>query len=172
MNLLSGRDRPAINLKKSFRKQDHMEMTIVERRLRVFLLGLAGFMCAGTVVELLLAKHTETAIQLIPFVLCGLGLIAVIAALLRPRRGTLVALRVVMGLLIAGSLLGVYEHVEHNLEFALEIRPNAALSDIWFKGLSGANPLLAPGILSLAAVIAIAATYYHPALGKRPVDPR
>ena len=79
---------------------------------------------------------------------------------------------VVMGLLIAGSLLGVYEHVEHNLEFALAIRPNAALSDIWFKGISGATPLLAPGILSLAAVIAIAATYYHPALGKRPVGPR
>jgi hypothetical protein len=32
--------------------------------------------------------------------------------------------------------------------------------------LMGANPLLAPGILALAGVLAIAATYHHPALRK------
>jgi hypothetical protein len=30
--------------------------------------------------------------------------------------------------------------------------------------LSGANPLLAPGIMALTAALAIAATYYHPSL--------
>jgi len=30
------------------------------------------------------------------------------------------------------------------------------------------NSLLAPGIMALAALIALAATYYHPVLGKRP----
>jgi hypothetical protein len=123
-------------------------------------------MCAGTIVELLLAEHTESLVQLIPFVLCGLGLIVVTAALLRPRRGTLIALRVVMGLLFLGSLLGVYEHIEGNLAFEMEIRPTATLATAWLAVLKGAAPLLAPGILALVAVIAIASTYYHPALAR------
>lgn len=143
------------------------ETTTVEQRLRVFLLRLAGFICAGTVVELLLSKHTETLTQLIPFALCGLGLIVVLAALLRPRRATLLALRGVMALLIAGSLLGVYEHIQNNIELELELRPSATTGAVLLKALQGASPLLAPGILALAAVIAIAATYYHPALARR-----
>lgn len=56
------------------------------------------------------------------------------------------------------------EHIEHNLAFELEIRPNATTGDVFFEALSGANPLLAPGILGLAAIVALAATYYHPQL--------
>lgn len=144
-----------------------MNATMIERRLRSFLLVLAGCMCVGTSVELWLARHTEDAIQFVPFVLCGVGLVAVAAALLRPRRATLLALRGVMALLIAGSLLGVYEHLEGNIGFALEIRPGASVGDVFFTALRGGNPLLAPGILALAGVLAIAATYYHPALGGR-----
>lgn len=117
-----------------------MAPTIIVHRLRVFLLALAGCMCIGTVAELWLTEHIESLVQLIPFVLCGLGL------------------------LVLGALIGAYEHVEHNLAFELEIRPGATPADVWFDALRGASPLLAPGILGLAAVIALAATYYHPAL--------
>ena len=147
-----------------------MRTTTVEQRLRTFLLGLAGWMCIGTIVELFLAKHTKDPMQFVPFMLCGVGLIAVAAALWRPRRGTLIALRGVMGLLMAGSLLGVYEHLAGNFTFELEMRPSAAWSDVWFQALRGAAPLLAPGILALAAMIAIAATYEHPALSRRQGD--
>jgi hypothetical protein len=78
-----------------------------------------------------------------------------------------VGVRRTHGLLVAGSLFGVYEHIEHNLAFELEIRPGAGLGDVWFEALKGASPLLAPGILVLAAILAIAATYYHPALERR-----
>lgn len=148
-----------------------MDPTIIAQRLRTFLLVLAGCMCAGTVAELLLAKHFDSPTQLIPFGLCAAGLLVVIAALRRPSRATLIGLRAVMGLLILGSLLGVYEHVTTNIAFELEIRPNATLGAVWLKALSGAAPLLAPGILALAAVIAIAATYYHPALARRAANP-
>jgi hypothetical protein len=141
-----------------------MSTTTVEQRLRTFLLGLAGWMCAGTIVELFLAKHYDDPVQLIPFVLCGMGLVAVVAALLRPRRATLLALRGVMGLLIFGSLLGIYEHLASNFAFELEMRPSAVWSGVWFQALRGAAPLLAPGILAVAGVLAIAATYAHPAL--------
>jgi hypothetical protein len=59
------------------------------------------------------------------------------------------------------GLLGIYEHLENNFKFALEIRPNAVLSNVFWESLSGANPLLAPGILALAA------TYYQPELSKK-----
>jgi hypothetical protein len=144
-----------------------IDAPIVVARLRAFLLGLAAFICAGTPLELWLGKHYQSLPQLIPFVLCGLGLIAALAALLRPGRATLLGLRGVMALLGLGSLLGVYEHIEHNLEFALEIRPGATFADVWLQSLRGSSPLLAPGILALAAAIAIAATYAHPALAAR-----
>ena len=144
-----------------------MQTTVVEQRLRTFLLVLAGWLCVGTIIELLLVGHTETVVQFIPFVLCGAGLVAVVAALLRPRRGTLCALRGIMVLLLAGSLFGIYEHVEGNLAFALEIRPGAAVSAVWTEALTGAAPLLAPGILGLAALLALAATYAHPAVQRQ-----
>jgi hypothetical protein len=139
----------------------------VTRRLRRFLLLVAGFLCAGTVVELLLIGHTKSLTQLLPFLLCLLGIAAVAGVLLRPKRFALVALRVVMGVLILGSLFGIYEHVEHNLDFALEIQPNAAYNTLVLKALGGANPLLAPGMLALAGMLALMATYYHPGWEQR-----
>jgi hypothetical protein len=142
----------------------------VEQRLRMFLLWLSAWLCVGTIVELFLAKHYDDPIQLIPFALCGLGLIAVAAALRWPQRAQLLALRGVMSLLLLGSLLGVYQHLINNFAFELDMRPSAVWSDVWFQALRGAAPLLAPGILAVAAVVAIAATYAHPALAGRNAD--
>ncbi len=145
-----------------------MRTTTVEQRLRTFLLGLSAWMCIGTIVELFLAKHYDDPVQFVPFILCGVGLIAVVVVLWRPLRGTLLMLRGVMGLLMLGSLFGVYEHLANNFAFELEMRPSAVWSDVWFQALRGAAPLLAPGILALAAMIAIAATYAHPVLASQP----
>jgi hypothetical protein len=141
-----------------------MDAALIIERLRRFLLALAGCLCIGTTIELVLAEHTEDHIQLVPFVLCALGLIAVLMTLIRPQRLTLLALRGVMGLLILGSLFGIYEHLQSNIAFELDIRPGAVVFDVLFEALKGAAPLLAPGILALAGVLAIAATYYHPGL--------
>ena len=141
-----------------------MSAEILVNRYRTFLLLVAGFSCIFTIVELWLEEHTGDAPQLIPFFLCGFGAAAIAAVLVRPRRTTVKLLRIVMGVMLFGSLFGLFEHVEHNLEFAKEIRPNATFSVLLSDTLHGANPLLAPGILALAAVLAIAATYFHPAL--------
>lgn len=143
-----------------------MTDAVVLLRLRRFLLTISALLFFGTVVELWLVGHAETVVQLIPFALCGLGLIVVIVALLHPRRATMLALRALMGLVLLGSLFGVYEHVMGNIAFQSEIHPNATTREVVMSAIGGANPLLAPGILALAAVLAIAATYHHPALGK------
>ena len=141
-----------------------MEAELINHRLRLFLFVLAGFIFVGSVVELALEGHTQTPVQWIPFVLSGLGILAVTAVLVWPGRSTILGLRGVMVMAFLGSLFGMFEHIEHNLAFALEIRPNATVGDVFFEALRGANPLLAPGILAQAALLALAATYYHPTL--------
>lgn len=137
---------------------------VVEQRLRLFLLVLTAFVLLVTLVELVLEEHTEEALQWIPFVLCGLGLVSVVVALLRPQRSTLLALRVVMLLVVLGGVLGIGLHLVNNFAFELEIRASATPADVVIEALKGANPLFAPGILVFAALLALAATYAHPAL--------
>jgi hypothetical protein len=144
-----------------------MSDAIVLLRLRQFLLVTSALIFAGTLVELWLTNHMETFVQLIPFALCGLGLVAVCAALLSPHRAALLCLRACMLLVALGSLFGVYQHLANNFGFESELHPKASTGEHLLGALSGANPMLAPGILSLTAALAIAATYYHPALSKR-----
>ena len=144
-----------------------MSSEVVLDRLRKFLLVLAGFICFGTVVELALTEHWDGPVQLLPFVLSGLSLIAIIMVLARPQPLTIRSLQAIVGVTFLGSLLGIFEHIEHNVEVALEIQPNATTSELLLKGLGGANPLLAPGILAFMALLALAAVYYHPALRRQ-----
>ncbi|HEU4595174.1 MAG TPA: hypothetical protein VFS10_08375 [Pyrinomonadaceae bacterium] len=130
-------------------------------RLRRFLLAFSVLLLGGSLVELFLVEHTEDAVQLIPFALCGLGALAALAALFKPRRATLLALRACMLLVVAGSLFGIYQHVSHNYAFQQEVNPNATGGELLRGALGGANPLLAPGILAVAAVLALAAAYRH-----------
>ena len=135
-------------------------------RLRRFLLVTAVLLFVGAIVELWLVGHSENAIQWIPFVLCGLGIVVVVAVITLPRRATMRALRVTMVLVFLGSLFGVYEHVMGNVAFLREVNPNADGRETVMAAVGGGNPLLAPGILALAAVLATAVTYQHPVLRK------
>ncbi|MDE0608493.1 MAG: hypothetical protein OXH77_01095 [Anaerolineaceae bacterium] len=128
------------------------------RSLRHFLLLVVAGLCVMIMIELWFEEHVED-LQLIPFVLCCLTLVTTLLYLRRPRRGTLIALRVSLVLLAAASLLGIWLHLSGNFAFELEIRPNAGIGDVWYEALSGASPLLAPGILALAATLAAAATW-------------
>ena len=137
-----------------------------EVQLRRFLLAVSAFVFVATVAELWLVEHAESFVQIVPFILCAIGIFGILLAAARPSRNVLLATRVLMGIVAAGSLYGWYEHISHNLAFELEIRPNATAESVFWEALSGASPLLAPGILALGALLAIAATYRHPALRK------
>jgi len=141
-----------------------MRDTIILERLRKFLLGAALSIFAVTLLELWLIDHTKEAVQLIPFVLCGAGLIVVGTALARPNWATLNTLRITMILDALGSLFGVGLHVASNFAFQQDIKPAAASLDLVLPALKGAAPLVAPGMLFLAAMLALAATYQHPEL--------
>lgn len=115
----------------------------------------------GALLELWLVNHTEDLIQWVAFVLAGLGLLATLSVLFWRGRATLLVLRACMWVVVLGSFFGIYEHVINNIAFEREIRPNATFSQLARKGLSGANSLLAPGILAVAALLALAATYKY-----------
>jgi hypothetical protein len=128
-------------------------------RLRRFLLVLSVLLFCGALVELWLVNHTEDLIQWLPFVLSIAGSLAALMVLFRPGRSSVQVLRVCMVLVALGSLFGIYEHVEGNIGFAREIQPNSPTFQLVMSGLRGANPLLAPGTLAVAAVLALSATY-------------
>ncbi|MFN8449963.1 MAG: hypothetical protein U0521_15605 [Anaerolineae bacterium] len=144
-----------------------MTRGIIEDRLRRFLLLLAMLVFLATLAELVLEEHTGETLQFIPFALCGLGLITIGWALLRPERRTVLSMRRAMLVVMVGGIFGAGVHLFENLQFEQEIRPNAAVGDVMIATLKGAAPLLAPGILIFGALIALAATYYHPLLGQR-----
>jgi len=131
----------------------------VLKRLRRFLLVLALFLFGGALVELWLVGHTKQVVQWIAFALAGVGALAVVLVLLRLGPATVRVLRVCMLVVVLGSLFGMFEHFSGNVAFAREVKPNSSTTELFWRGLQGGNPLLAPGMLAVAAVLALSATY-------------
>jgi hypothetical protein len=77
-----------------------------------------------------------------------------------------------MSVVAFGTLLGMWQHFAGDLAFQREIRPNADNWTLIDNALHGAAPLLAPGILALAAGVAMLATYAHPSLQSVADEPR
>lgn len=127
--------------------------------LRRFVLALAALILAATIVELLFEEHTEEALQLIPFALCIAGLVVVIGAMVTRGRRMRIAVYVVATTLALGAILGMYLHISGNVEFEREISPNATTGHVLWEALHGASPLLAPGIILVAAMLAVAGVY-------------
>jgi hypothetical protein len=144
-----------------------MSSEAIVSRLRSFLLVMAALSLLVILIELWLEEHAQEPLQLIPFVLCGAGLIALVAALVRPAKPMLLALRAVMVVVALGGLLGTGVHLWKNFTFEQEVRPNEAIGEMVMNAFKGASPLLAPGAMVFAGLLAIAATYYHPVLRER-----
>lgn len=133
-------------------------------RVGAFLHGMTLLLLLGTIGELVAVKHYGEAIKLVPFALCVLGGVALAAAWFRPGRRVFLAVRAFMVVTMLGSLLGVYEHLEGNLETSREIHKHLATTARIKAMLSGADPIAAPGMLAVAALLLIAATYVSQAL--------
>ncbi|MDQ5846117.1 MAG: hypothetical protein M3539_12580 [Acidobacteriota bacterium] len=138
---------------------DPMSAIEVLRRLRRFLLVLTVLLFGGALTELWLVDHTEDPIQWLAFGFAILGALAALLVLFRESRATLLTLRVCMVAVVLGSLFGVYEHVTGNIAFQREIRPDSSTAKLLSSGLAGGNPLLAPGVLAVAAILGLSATY-------------
>lgn len=141
-----------------------MSQADVAQRLRRFLLGVVAVTLLITPFELILLEHTEETLQWIPFVVSGMGLLAVAGAWIRPSTISLKILRWTMGVVALSSFVGMYLHFSGNLAFTLEINPSYSVADALWPAMKGSYPLLAPGILTLAGILGMAVTYRHPEL--------
>jgi len=139
-------------------------VTSIELDLRRFLYAGALAVGVGVPAELLLAEHTGSAVQLVPFGLCASLVAAVVAAWAAPSRGALRAAQGVAALVGAGALFGAWEHLEHNFAFAAEIDASMPVSGLLVEALFGASPPLAPGALAVGGALLFAATWRHPSL--------
>ena len=123
---------------------------------------------AGLLLELLLIEHWEPGWQLAPLVLL-IGVLALAgAALRRPRPALLRAFQAVLVLCVASGLLGVWLHLDGNLEFEREMDAGLAGGALLWEAVRGATPLLAPGALLQLGLVGLLFAYRHPALRRTP----
>jgi hypothetical protein len=122
-------------------------------RLRRTLLALIVIVCAGTIVELVLAGHFEDWLQWVPFVLAGFGAAAAWMVYARPTPARLRLLRAAMAAAALGGAIGCVVHAAGNFLFAQETDATASLGALLVEALTGADPLFAPGILVLVGVL-------------------
>ena len=126
------------------------------RRLLLVILVLG---MGGTAVELLLLKHDEGAIQIIPLVLLAAGLVAVVWHAARPTSVNAGVVRTTMIAFIAAGLAGLYFHYRANVEFQLEGDPSLAGLALLMKALEAkAPPALAPGVMVQLGLVGLAYT--------------
>jgi hypothetical protein len=111
------------------------------------LLALLLFGTVGTVAELLLLEHWDGWKQWVPLVLLGLALPIGTWALAAPRGPALRSLGILMGLQVLSGCLGVWFHYRGNVEFELEMSPDAAGWPLFREAMTGATPALAPGTM-------------------------
>ena len=125
----------------------------------------------GLATELALIEHFEDALQWIPLGALAAGLLVVAALLARPTGGGVRALQAIsLAFLVAGGL-GVYLHLDGNLEWEREDDPSARGGDLLVRALAGTIPLLAPGALAQLGLIGLIVGHRHPALQRRAATP-
>jgi hypothetical protein len=125
---------------------------------RILLIGMVG-----TAAELLFQQHVEEPNQLIPLVLIGVALLALLSRLLQRGPGSLRILQITMVFFIGAAFVGMYLHYGANVEFQLEMDPSLAGLDLFWKAMAAKTPpALAPGSMLLLGLIGLAYTYRHP----------
>ena len=119
---------------------------------------------AGTGTELLLLEHFGDVWQLVPIVLIGLAVLALIAYAFSRSRASVRTVQVTMLLCVLSGLVGTWLHYQSNAEFELEITPEMLFWPLFKAAMTGSMPVLAPGAMIQLGLIGLAWSFRHPAL--------
>ncbi len=118
----------------------------------------------GTIVELLLLKHTDGVWQVIPLVLNGLTLLVLAWFGVARSHSSLRALQATMLLCLTSGGVGVVQHLLGNIVYASESNPSLAGRELYLEAIMGSTPTLAPGMMVQLALIGLAFAFRHPDL--------
>jgi hypothetical protein len=121
---------------------------------------LGALIVLGTALELATERHWKADNQYFAWIFLGLVASAVVLGSFPPSPLALGATRMLSGVTIAGSLFGIFEHIKANYDaIPLDYRYTkkwttmSTVSKVWtaVTKSAGPSPVLAPGILALAA---------------------
>ena len=131
--------------------------------LRRVLAALFLFGSVGTAAELWLLEHTEDAWQKAPLVLIAIASVVLAVLTVRPSAAGVRIFQLAMVSFIASGVAGLALHYQGNVEFELELQPDASGFHLFWETMKGATPVLAPGTMALLGAIGLTYTYRHPA---------
>ena len=100
------------------------------------------FLHVGLILELVLFRHYKSFWQLFPLISLMLGLVS----LTIPSR-SVILVKFFYSITILSGVLGVFLHLKSNWAFELEMYAEIATGELMVRSLSGALPVLAPGVL-------------------------
>ena len=118
----------------------------------------------GTIVELVLLKHTDGAWQLFPLVLGVLTLLVLAWFGVSRSAASLRTLQGIMLVMLLSGAIGVVQHFRGNVVYASESNPSLSGRELYLEAIRGSTPTLAPGVMAQLALIGLAFTFRHPRL--------
>ncbi len=119
----------------------------------------------GLSTELVFLEHYEDAWMLIPLAVISTALVALALVIMTASARSLRMFQVVMGLMLASGLTGVFLHYQVGVEFQVDMDPTLSAGQLLWKVLHmKAPPMLAPGMMGQLGLLGLIATYRHPAL--------
>lgn len=113
----------------------------------------------GTLVELFLLEHTEGFWQQVPIGLSILGIILLVVSALVRRALARHTMRLAMLLACASGGVGVWQHYRGNVEFELEMYPTLEGFELFREAMTGATPVLAPGVMVTIGMLGLVWTF-------------
>ena len=118
----------------------------------------------GTIVELVLLKHTDGAWQLFPLVLGVLTLLVLAWFGVSRSAASLRILQGIMLVMLLSGGIGVVQHFRGNVTYASESNPSLSGRELYLEAIRGSTPTLAPGVMAQLALIGLAFAFRHPRL--------
>lgn len=132
--------------------------------LRKALLAMLVLGNAGTIVELLLLKHTDGLWQWIPLVLSAVTLLLLAWHGLSRGKAALRTLQGIMLLCGASAGVGIVQHLLGNIGYARDSNPSLSGGALYVEAVMGSTPTLAPGMMLQLALVGLAFAFRHPRL--------
>jgi hypothetical protein len=125
--------------------------------LRDWVLAILVLGLAGTVIELILLRHYEQPLQLVPVVLILASAAALGWHVMCRDSASLYAVMIIMALFVLAGFIGFLAHFYGSAEFQLDLDPSMSTWDLLVKVLRAkAPPLLAPGMMMQLGLLGLA----------------
>jgi hypothetical protein len=137
---------------------------------RSFALYLLLFGTGGVGLELVLLGHYEDPWQWAPLVLLAAGAALGAVLAVRPGRRLVRSFRALMVAYLLAGGLGLYLHLNANVEFERELRPSIGGTQLIVETLKGAIPALAPGAMAQLGLLGLLICYRHPTIHPKERD--